>query len=272
MSSTKPHSINDLLYLMSRLRDVKDGCPWDLKQTYQTIASCTIEEAYEVVDAIEKRDYAHLTEELGDLLFQVIFYSQLGKEDKLFDFHEVVHLVTEKLIRRHPHVFPGGYLQSRRGDEDVNEAEINANWETIKQSERTDKGRESVLDDVPVSLPAITRAHKLQKRAAKVGFDWHQLEGVFDKIDEEITELKEALEADNKKNVQEEFGDLLFTCVNLGRSLGLDSETALRLANTKFENRFRKMEEAVQDDGVNFGDANIDQLEAYWKKVKAEKI
>lgn len=260
-----PYNISDLLYLMGRLRDPVDGCPWDIKQTYKTITPNTLEEAYEVVDAIEDNDFVHLKEELGDLLFQVIFYSQLGDEENRFDFHSVASGLVEKLIRRHPHVFPDGELRERFGNMPSDTDEIKARWENIKQQERAAKGAQGVLDDVPLNLPALSRAAKLQKRAAQVGFDWEDVQGPIAKVREELAEVEQALNEKNKEAVFDEIGDLLFSVVNISRFLKLDPEAALRKASTKFEGRFRFMEQAAEDGMEN---ANIKELTALWNEAK----
>lgn len=266
---SESYSLQDLLYLMARLREPGFGCPWDLQQDFRSITPSTIEEAYEVVDTIEKGDYLHLKEELGDLLFQVVFYSQLAREDGIWNFTDVVHTLTEKLVRRHPHVFPGGDLHSRReSGEQPNEAEIKQSWEAIKRSERAEKGKHRVLDDVPVGLPAATRAEKLQKRAAKVGFDWPSVEGVIDKINEEMQELNEALAAGNADSVEDEMGDLLFAIVNLARHLKIQPEQALRRANAKFERRFGLVEDTLISAGSSVEEASLEQMEEAWQNAK----
>ena len=270
MSDRQRHTLDDLLTLMQRLRDPRDGCPWDLKQDYGTITPSTLEEAYEVVDAIERQDYVHLREELGDLLFQVVFYGQLAAEEDRFDMSDIVHDLTAKLIRRHPHVFPDGTLDSRRASGSaLGDAEIKASWEAIKQEERVSKGSQGVFDDVPATLPALSRAAKLQKRAAKAGFDWDCHQGVVDKLDEEVAELKMALADDDLTAVADELGDVLFTCVNLSRHLGLDAERLARQAGLKFEQRFtqvaQKMDEARAGGQSSFSQ---DDLEAYWQAAK----
>src|SRR5690606_21059326 len=204
---------------MARLRDPKSGCPWDIKQSYASIAPSTIEEAYEVVDAIEKQDYVHLKEELGDLLFQVIFYSQIGREEGRFDFAGIVSDLVAKLVRRHPHVFPDGSLHSRVADQSSLPADVKQRWEAIKQEERASKGVKGVLADVPLNLPALTRATKLQKRAASVGFDWDDVQGPIAKVREELLEVEEALATGNQNAIAEELGDLLFAVVNISRFL-----------------------------------------------------
>ncbi len=266
-NEAKPYTLENLLYLMKRLRDPETGCPWDIKQSFQSITSSTIEEAYEVVDAIEHGDYGHLREELGDLLFQVIFYSQLADEQQGYNFNDVVDGLTAKLVRRHPHVFPDGSLESRRlPGEVLDDAGIKASWENIKQQERESKGSRGVFDDVPVSLPPLTRAAKLQKRAAKLGFDWESSDQVLDKLEEELTELCEAVESKNMAHVASELGDLMFTCVNLSRHLHQDPEALMRSANRKFEARFSHVVSAMnQSDKASF---TAQELERYWEDAK----
>ena len=269
---TTGYSIEDLRYLMKRLRDPETGCPWDLKQSYRSIAPYTLEEVYEVIDCIERNDLDHLGEELGDLLFQVIFYSQLGAEEQIFDFDSIVHGIVEKLVRRHPHVFPLGTLESKRGREEQaeQEAKIKQTWEQIKKQERADKGDRGILDDIPLAMPALSRAHKLQKRAATTGFDWSDASDVLDKVREEIDELGTEIGAGNKDAMEEEFGDLLFSCVNLARHLGIDPERAMRLANGKFQHRFESMEELASQGGCQtLSEMTVDQMEQLWTRVKS---
>lgn len=271
MTAQTSYSIDDLIHLMERLRDPLDGCPWDLDQNYETIVPSTIEEAYEVADAIERGDIDNLKEELGDLLFQAVFYSQLAKEEERFTLKEVISGLVEKLIRRHPHVFPDGTINSRKSNNLDSSIEVKQQWEEIKSSERADKGQNSLMDDVPLAFPALLRAQKLQKRAARVGFDWTKNEDVFDKLQEEITEVHEAIENSNRQTdpaIEEELGDLLFTCVNLTRRLGYDSETTLRKASAKFEKRFRSMEKKAVKTGLNA--LNSDQLEVLWGEAKKQ--
>lgn len=261
---------------MSRLRDPKTGCPWDLKQTFSTIVPHTLEEVYEVVDAIEKQDFSHLKEELGDLLFQVIFYSQLGKEQDFFGFDDIVHTLVAKLIRRHPHVFPTGELRSEGLQQALTDSEIKERWEAIKQEERDAKtthqnvikGHVGLLDDIPMALPALQRAEKLQKRAATVGFDWPETSQVLDKIEEEIAELREALQTGNQAHIQEEMGDVLFSMANLSRHLNVKSEIALRGTNDKFIRRFSYIETTLKSQGKNVEDATLDEMEALWQAAK----
>ncbi len=261
------YGIEDLRYLMRRLRDPKSGCPWDLKQNFQSLTSHTIEEAYEVVDAIEQDDMSHLSEELGDLLFQIIFYSQLAEEQSQFSFDDIISTITQKLIRRHPHVFPESTIESSRvslADEEI--VEIKRVWEEIKRQERTDKGIGKTLDDIPLALPALNRALKLQKRAANVGFDWSDIKPVIEKINEEVIELEVEIKRGDKVRMADELGDLLFSCVNLARHLKLDPETSLRGANQKFKRRFESME--LLTGKTKIEDHSADQLELLWGKVK----
>ncbi len=266
MSSTK-YTLENLMYLMSRLRDPETGCPWDIKQSYKSITSSTIEEAYEVVDAIENEDFDHLREELGDLLFQVIFYTELSREESRFSFHDVVHGLTSKLVRRHPHVFPDGTLESRRDPNSVmDDAAIKASWEDIKQVERESKGDKGVFDDVPNSLPGLTRAAKLQKRAAKLGFDWSESAQVLDKVGEEFGELQEAFESGDADHTASELGDLMFTCVNLARHLGRDADELMRQANQKFQSRFTHVHNRMTENEESMHSS--DELEVFWREAK----
>ncbi|TNE83063.1 MAG: nucleoside triphosphate pyrophosphohydrolase [Gammaproteobacteria bacterium] len=263
------YQLEDLLYLMQRLRDPELGCPWDLKQSFETIVPFTLEEVYEVVDTIERQDYGHLREELGDLLFQVIFYSQLGQEEQLFDFHQVVSELVDKLVKRHPHVFPEGTLKSSRNSQtEPEEHAIKQNWEALKRDERQAKGRNSLLADIPMPLPALSRAQKLQKRAASHGFDWPDSRGVFDKLDEERRELQEAVQQGGQPQIEEEVGDLLFTMVNLSRHLKVDAEAALRRASRKFETRFQYVEKQVAAVGEEIDQCSMERLDQLWSEAK----
>lgn len=270
------YQLDDLLFLMARLRDPQKGCPWDLQQTYASLVPYTLEEAYEVADAIERADWAHLPEELGDLLFQVVYYSQLGQEEGQFAFAEVVDTVTRKLIRRHPHVFPEGDLYAALDTLRPSEEQIRHRWETIKAEERAEKVSQpeqlSLLDDVPPTLPALTRAAKLQKRAAQAGFDWSTPEPVLAKVQEELDEVQLALAQGTSAEVAEELGDLLFTVVNLCRHLHCDPETVVRAANRKFERRFRFIERCLQQEGQTVESSQPEVLERLWMQAKQQEL
>ena len=266
------YQLDDLLHLMARLRDPQHGCPWDLQQDFASIVPHTLEEAYEVADAIEQGDFAHLPGELGDLLFQVVYYSQLGREQALFDFAQVVHGITAKLIRRHPHVFPDGDLYGSPDVPRLGEAAIKQRWEQIKAEERAERAAEpqqlSLLDDVPQALPALNRAGKLQRRAAQVGFDWPDALPVVDKVREELDEVLEDMASGDAAAQGEELGDLLFAVCNLARHLKVDPEQALRAANHKFERRFRHIEQALRDAQQDFAACSLEQLDALWGEAK----
>lgn len=263
--------ISRLVELMARLREPETGCPWDLEQTYKTIAPSTIEEAYEVVDAIEREDYPHLREELGDLLFQVIFYAQLGSEQQRFTLTDIVKTLVDKLVMRHPHVFPHGTLESRIDPLNrPSQKDIKGRWEEIKEQERREKGETTTLAGVPLNLPALTRAFKLQKRASRVGFDWPDIEGVVAKIDEELMELKTALKERDQQASREEVGDLLFAVVNASRHLKLEPETALRATNSKFEQRFNYVEAQLKQKGILLEDASLEEMDELWEQAKRE--
>ena len=275
-------SIADMQYLMARLRDPEAGCPWDLEQDYRSITPSTIEEAYEVVDAIDRQDHQALKEELGDLLFQVIFYCQLASEEKneshRFTFEDIVSTLVEKLLRRHPHVFPDGTLQSSFKDMGLGDTEtqiknsqnVKAQWEQIKQQERSEKGEQGLFDDIPAALPALNRAGKLQKRAANVGFDWDDYAPVIDKLQEEITELKEAVAKQDQDNIHEEIGDILFTCVNLSRKLKVNSESALRGTNYKFQQRISYIEAALSKQDLTMTEASLEVMDDLWERAKSD--
>lgn len=291
MHETRRHDLDDLLTLMARLRDPRDGCPWDRRQDFASIAPFTVEETYEVVDAIEREDWAHLQEELGDLLFQVVFYAQMGRERGLFDFAAIVQGIVEKLLRRHPHVFPDGTLESRlEGGEVIDEATIKANWERIKQAEKTIRREASAesasrptrwLDDVPRAMPPLQRAERLQKRAARVGFDWPEVRPVIAKIREELDELERELDAETgvhedpetrRDRVRDELGDVLFCSVNLARFLRIEADDALRSANRKFERRFGYIEDRLCEQGVSLEDAPLDLMDRLWDAAKREGL
>ncbi len=257
-----------LLEIMARLRDPDRGCPWDIEQTYETIAPYTIEEAYEVADAIEKGDMADLEGELGDLLLQVVYFTQMGSEDGYFTFDSVTKAIADKMIHRHPHVF---------GDEsrDKSAAQQTLDWEKIKAAERAAKGQQEAktLDGIALNLPALTRAVKIQKRAARVGFDWPSTDQVVDKIAEEAAELVEARDTLPHDKQVEEFGDLMFVMANLARHLKIDPEEALRLANAKFTRRFNAVEQRLADRGKVPAKSDLTEMDTLWNDVKAaEKI
>jgi MazG family protein len=260
-----PASIDQLLTIMNRLRARDGGCPWDLEQTFETIAPYTIEEAYEVRDAIQRGDRAALKDELGDLLFQVVFHAQMAAEEDAFTFDDVVAAICDKMIRRHPHVF---------GDADIASAEAQTDaWERQKAAERAQKanGDGSVLDDVPPALPALQRAEKLQKRAARVGFDWPDLAPVLAKLDEERAELDEAVAGGDAGRMAEELGDVLFAVVNAARHLGLDPEEALRRTNDKFTRRFKYIESTLKQNNEPIEGASLDRMEALWWEAKGRE-
>ncbi|MBT8447027.1 MAG: nucleoside triphosphate pyrophosphohydrolase [Gammaproteobacteria bacterium] len=253
-------AFDELLDIMRRLREPVTGCPWDLEQTLDSIIPHTLDEVYEVIDAIERRDFDALPAELGDLMFQVVFYCRIAEEESRFDIGDVLQALTGKLRDRHPHVFGGERIDSAA-------AQTRA-WEARKAAERAADGKHSLMDDVPTSLPALARALKLQRRAAQAGFDWTDRGGVLDKVTEELGELHEQLAAGDAMASQEEFGDLLFTMLNLARHLDIDAEAALRGANRKFEHRFRCVERLADDRQQDLGDRSIEELETLWQEAK----
>jgi ATP diphosphatase len=254
-----PVAIDELLQIMAQLRAPGTGCPWDLQQDFHSIAPYTLEEAYEVADAIEQGNPAALKEELGDLLFQVVYHAQMAQEAGWFDFNAVVEGICEKMVRRHPHVF---------ADDDIETAEAQtAAWEVHKQRERGQQ--DSALDGVPLALPALTRADKLQKRASRVGFDWPSIHGVSDKVEEELDELREEIKNNAGADaLMDEAGDLLFAAVNLVRHAGIDPEAALRQGNRKFSRRFRMVERLSEAAGKTVAATDLDTLDRYWDEVK----
>lgn len=263
--------ITELLKVMSLLRDKEHGCAWDLKQSFKSIAPHTLEECYEVIECIEQEDFQHLPEELGDLLFQVVFYAQMANELDLFNFDDICGVITNKLLARHPHVFPDATIDSFGKKNSLSPEQVEANWEKIKQQERQKQdsaGLPSLLDDIPQALPALLRAKKIQSRAAIGGFDWEDPKSVLKKIQEEIEELEEAMHAKDQLHIEEEFGDLLFSVVNLSRHLKLNPESSLRSANSKFSQRFRLIESFLQENKLEMKDLGIDELESYWELAK----
>jgi ATP diphosphatase len=259
--------MQQLLRIMQRLRDPEHGCAWDLKQDFRSILPSTLEECYELADAIEHEDWPHVADELGDVLFQVIFHAQLGSELGLFDFQRVVHTLADKLVRRHPHVFANGEIEGVV-DSDLDPEQVKAQWEQIKREERRARDQHHVLADVPLALPALPRAQKLQKRAAQVGFDWPDAPPVLDKLDEELGELRAAVSSGDRDHIAEELGDLLFTAVNLSRKLKLDAEECLRAACAKFEQRFAQMEDVAAARGERLDALDAQALEALWASAK----
>jgi len=254
--------IDRLLAIMARLRDPKDGCPWDIEQTFATIALYTVEEAYEVADAIERGDLKDLRDELGDLLLQVVFHARMAEEDGAFDFDDVARAINDKMVRRHPHVFADESYGSL--------AEQKQGWEQLKAAERQEKGRTgSLLDDVPVGLPALTRAVKLSRRAAGVGFVWPSAKEVLEKLDEEVAELKVEVAAGDIDKARQEMGDVLFVVANLARALDVDPEDALRATNAKFIRRFRYIEQKLAEDGKSPESSDLPEMDALWNEAKA---
>jgi ATP diphosphatase len=262
------HTLDDLITLMARLRDPNDGCPWDIKQNFSSITRHTLEEVYEVVDAIERNDLTQLRDELGDLLFQVVFYAQLGAEVGIFDFAAVADAITQKLLRRHPHVFPDGTLASRRQNSALSDEAIKAQWEQIKASERTEKGAAHLLADIPTALPALLRAEKLQKRVALAGMDFEHVNAVIAGLKSEIDELQAALAVGDSDAVADELGDVLFSTVNLSRHLKLDAEHCLRAANTKFAQRIVAMDQLIAAQGFKWDVLGDAELDGFWRAAK----
>ena len=258
--------LDKLLQIMRDLRDPENGCPWDIEQSFNTIKPYTIEEAYEVADAIERDDMSELKSELGDLLFQIVFHAQMASEQGLFDFNDIVESINDKLVRRHPHVFADEQVESHE--------HLAERWEQHKQAEREGKqDNHSALSGVTSALPALQWSQKLQKRAMRTGFDWPDVEPVFDKLNEEVAELREEIARkteweDNHQRILDEYGDILFVCANLGLHLKVNAEEAMRHANRKFIDRFTLMEQLVREDGVVFEELGLEQMEVYWRKAK----
>ncbi len=261
MTDTSLAPIDQLLSIMSDLRHPDTGCPWDIEQDFDSIAPYTIEEAYEVADAIQRRDMSDLKDELGDLLLQVVFHAQMAREAGLFDFDDVAAAINEKMIRRHPHVFAA--------DQDARSAEQQTSaWEEVKASERKHKADMSALAGIALALPSLMRAEKLQKRAARTGFDWTDPSDIFEKLAEETEEVRDAIDANDSDAIEDEIGDLLFVVSNLARRFKIDPERALGRANRKFERRFRAMEALATKGGSAFGDLDLEAQETLWQAVK----
>ncbi|HEY6977159.1 MAG TPA: nucleoside triphosphate pyrophosphohydrolase [Chitinophagaceae bacterium] len=248
-------SFEKLVNIMDELRE---KCPWDKKQTIHTLRSMTIEETYELADAIVEEDWQNIKEELGDLLLHLVFYARIGKEQSKFRLKEVIEALCDKLIVRHPHIY---------GDVKVkDEEDVKRNWEAIKISE----GKKSVMDGVPVSLPAVVKATRIQEKAKQVGFEWHNKEDVWKKVEEEITELKEGIVQEDKKKIEEEFGDVLFSLINYARFLQIDAEAALEKVNKKFISRFTKMEEAAAEKSKKLDDMTLEEMDILWNRIKKQ--
>jgi ATP diphosphatase len=269
--------ISRLVEIMAALRDPDTGCPWDVEQDFSTIAPYTIEEAYEVADAIARGDLDELRDELGDLLLQVVYHARIAEEQKEFAFGDVVLAITEKMIRRHPHVFGDAQARGAGMAKGMWDA-IKAQEKALRREARLARGLppeghgQGFLDGLPVALPALTRALKLQEKAARVGFDWKQAMPILDKIEEEIGELREAIEQDDRASIKDEFGDLLFALVNLGRHLELDAEAALSGTNEKFRRRFHHIEQALRASGSSLEEATLDEMEALWQQAKGSEV
>ena len=252
--------LRELIITFRKLRDPVSGCPWDKEQDFKSIASCAIEESYEVADAIEREDFEDLKAELGDLLFQIVFHSEMAKEKDLFTIEDVIDELNSKLIRRHPHVFSDGNVKDAKDSLKI--------WEDVKAEERSSKNLESAMDDVPKNLPSLTRTKKLQKRATRVGFDWENSKDIMAKIDEEIDELRIEEKNANKKGIAEEIGDIFFTLVRLSSYYDIEPEDIIRKTNLKFENRFRKMENEAKSMKTSLDKMNLEELEKLWQKIK----
>ena len=276
-------SIEKLVSLMTMLRDKDFGCPWDLEQSFVSLVPYTLEEVYEVVDAVEKKDMVELEDELGDLLFQVVFYAQIAKEQGFFKFDDVVNGIINKLVRRHPHVFHGGKVTGFGSKPGISAAEVVINWEAIKDIEKAEKKSKyddvnqseqpaSILDDVPRASPALERAIKLQKRAARVGFDWDAIGPVLAKLKEEVIELEEAISHKDSDAMQSELGDVLFAAVNVARHTDTHPEVALRQSNSRFENRFKWIESSLAEQGKTVNEVDLTQLNQLWEQAKEKGL
>lgn len=265
------YGVDDLLLLMQRLRDPKTGCPWDIKQTFASIVPHTLEEAYEVADAIQQQDRMHLEEELGDLLFQVVFYAQLGHEEGAFDFASIIDRLVQKLLRRHPHVFPDGCLTSiNDASLMLSEEAVKANWDVIKATEKHSAATQqapTLLADIPLALPALPRAQKIQKKVASVGFDWSEPKAIFAKIREELDELEAEVMAQDQVRMHDEMGDVLFAVTNLARHLNVNAEHALRGTNERFIRRFAWVEQCAEQQG-GWTALTLADMEQAWQQAK----
>ncbi len=248
----------DFSDLVNIIKILRKECPWDRKQTHQSIKDNLIEEAYEAVEAIDREDFDELKKELGDLLLHVVFHSRMAEETDSFSIDDVIYSIQEKLIRRHPHVF---------GDEEAeDEKQVAENWETIKIKE----GKSSILDGLPAHLPALIKAQRMQEKASNVGFDWPDLDQVWEKLEEELDELREVMQGGNQREIEDEFGDFLFSLVNAGRFINLNAEDSLRMTNRKFEKRFRYIEEQLSSNGKSFSETNLEEMESYWNEAKEQ--
>jgi ATP diphosphatase len=249
---------------MRMLRDKDNGCPWDIEQTLESLSPCVVEEAYEVSDAIAKKDYNNLKEELGDVLLQVIFQAEIASESNLFNFDEIVDTLNKKLIRRHPHVFEDA-------PKPLSAQEQTQAWDAIKVQEKNSQDTLNTFDDIPSSLPPILKAKKIQKKASKKGFDWKESIDVIEKVEEELKELKLEIQQNNNEKIKNELGDLLFSIINLSRHLEIDASEAINQANHKFVNRFRLMEEEISKDNQDIENRTLDELEEFWVKIKSHE-
>ena len=256
--------------LLDIMDDLREKCPWDREQTMESVVPHTLEECYELIDAIERGDLSHTRDELGDLLFQVVFYAQIGAESGAFDFDSVVDGLVTKLLRRHPHVFPQGQLRARASAATDDVDQVHSRWEEIKQQERQSQDQHSVLDDVPQALPAVLRASKLQRRVARVGFDWDNASQVIAKLEEELAELRQAIEQGNTAAQAAELGDVLFSVINVARHLEVEPESALRGTNRRFEQRFRLMEDMAAQRGLDIESMSLAELDVLWDTAKQQ--
>ncbi|RMH68573.1 MAG: nucleoside triphosphate pyrophosphohydrolase [Gemmatimonadetes bacterium] len=258
-AQTTGNLFEELVEIMSRLRG-RDGCPWDRKQTHQSITPYLLEEAYEAIEAIEHNDFTHLKEELGDLLLQIVFHAQMAHEANRFTIDDVIQAISEKMVRRHPHVF---------GEKKLDTAEqVLTSWEQIKKAEKKKDGRQSILDGVPKNLPALLRAQRIQDKASHVGFDWKEIEPVIGKLHEEIDEFKAALTAENRDKIREEIGDILFSLVNISRFLEIDPEDSLRRTTDKFMRRFYYIEQILHERGEDLHNATLEEMDEIWEAAK----